>query len=387
MSKMGIRYSFTLALVTMVGICINMKKLRYGDSVLIKQEYLLLLFLLLVLIFSILKPETVGRYSTVDSPSVKLLKVAIFLLMMTHVVTDKQKLDGLFWTMIIASLILGLQSYNMPRSAFVQGRLEGIGGADFGDSNRFGGFMAGMLFIIGVQFLNSGKAGKLLCFVAGGFTANAVVLTRSRGALLGIAGGMLAAAIFAPKKYRIKLILAMVLAGIGVFSLTDERAVERIGTITAEEEERDSSAQSRLEIWHGGMKMLLDNPLFGVGPGNFYQNIGKYQPKHPGRDAHNTFVRCGGELGLPGITLFVLIIVNAILMLSRCIKACMENASETRKDLMWKAYGGMTGMAAMITYGMTGTLVYTEFLWWMLMLPVCIERTYQNEITIVDEGR
>jgi len=29
-------------------------------------------------------------------------------------------------------------------------------------------------------------------------------------------------------------------------------------------------------------------------------------------------------------------------------------------------------------YGMTGTLLYTEYAWWLLALPICLERALAN---------
>jgi O-antigen ligase len=379
-SGLGIRYSLTLALTTAIGMLLQRDKLRFGESFLQRQEVLMLLFLGTVWLSDFLTGQSIGRYITADHPTIKMTKVIVFAFMLSHVITDRKKAQALFWTLVISSLILGMQAYDVPRSAFRQGRLESVGGADFRDANRFAGFMASMLFIVGTQFLRSGWRGRLISFLAGGFTANAVILARSRGALLGLACGIFAAAIMAPKKYRGKILIGLVLATAGVFYLTDPQTVDRTSTITATGEERDSSAQSRLEIWEGGVKMLIANPVFGVGPGNFYQNIGKYVPQHSGRDAHNTFVRCAGELGIIGLSLFVLLAWNAIRILRRCSRELSQLPPDVGKDLLWMNYGCLTGLIAMLAYGMTGTLVYTEYLWWMLTFPVCMQRVLENEL-------
>ena len=38
-------------------------------------------------------PETMGRYGSIDHATVKILKVVVFCLMMTHVVTNRRDLD------------------------------------------------------------------------------------------------------------------------------------------------------------------------------------------------------------------------------------------------------------------------------------------------------
>ena len=100
--------------------------------------------------------------------------------------------------------------------------------------------------------------------------------------------------LFIPKGYRKIVILGLIVAAIGGYRLMDEQFIQRMSTITRSEDERDRSAQSRIEIWAGGIKMMMANPL-GVGAGNYMQSIGRYDPWNPNRDAHNTFVRCAGK--------------------------------------------------------------------------------------------
>lgn len=381
LSGYNIRYSFLLAIVAAISILINRSKLAYGQ-VLVKQEWLILAFIAVIWLAAIASPASIGRYSTVDHPTMKMLKISFFLLMLSHVATDRKKLKIVTWSFVIFALILGTQAYEVPLSAFSHGRLESVGGADFGDANRFGGFMAGMLFIIGCQFLNSSRLWeRALVFLAGGFTANAIILTRCRGAMLGLAVGMLVALFFSAPRYRKIMVVGLIAAGLGFAHLSDDAFVERSSTIIVDSgDERDASASSRLEIWEGGLKMLMAHPLLGVGPGNFYQNIGNYQPLHPGRDAHNTLVRCAGELGLVGLSIFVGIIFNAFLILRKCIRDASVFPPEVEKDFQLMSLGYLAALAALLAYGMTGTLVYTEYLWWLLIIPVCMQRAFNNEI-------
>ena len=80
--RFGIRYSFVLALATFAGILFNCRRLRFGKSALSGQEKLLILFLAVAWLVMLITPETVGRYSTVDHPTVKFAKVVIFVLVL-----------------------------------------------------------------------------------------------------------------------------------------------------------------------------------------------------------------------------------------------------------------------------------------------------------------
>jgi len=376
-SGLGIRYSYTLALATALGILFNRHKLRFGESFLQGQEALILVFLGMIWLSTFIGVETVGRYTTIDHPSVKFTKIVVFALMMTHIITDKRKLDGLLWVFVIASLILGLQAWDTPQRAFMKGRLEGIGGGDFAESNFFAAFMAAMLPIIGIQLLRSNWLGKAVCAVSAAFTANAIVLCRSRGAVVGIAAGVITACLFAPKKHRKKIAVGLVLGIMGGVYVSDPHFLERAITITHSEEERDESAASRLRLWQAGAMMLADHP-FGIGIGNWYQTIGYYIPEYEGKDSHNTYVKCVVELGIQGILVYVLFIFTAFLQLRRVRKLADSLPPLVGDDLVQISFGLTVSLSIILMCGLTITMIYTEIVWLLLILPVCLRRAQDN---------
>ena len=379
LSPLGIRYSLTLAAFTAAGIAINWGKLRFGRSLLCRHEKLLLLFLGIVWLSTIFGPETVGAYTLpgIDHPSVKLTKIVIFTLMLTHVVTDLKNLERLLWGLVLGALILGLQAWDTPRRAFESGRLEGVGGPDFGDANYFGAYMAAMLPLIGVQFLRTRWQGKVLCLISGVFATNAIVLTRSRGAFVGVAAGMVMAGLLAPRRHRAKIIALLLVAGLGGLSLSDPQFLSRMTTIVAPEEERDSSAMSRVRLTEAGLRMAADHP-FGVGTGNFYQTIGRYIPEYSGKDAHNTYLRCLTEQGIQGFACFVLLIFNGFLLLRNVGKQAANLPPPDNRSLQLLAFGMKVSLVSLLASCLTMSLTYVEFLWWLLLLPVCLQRVLMN---------
>ncbi len=383
----GLRYSYLLALLTGVGILLNFRRLRFGRPILRRQEWLLLLFLGIVWLSSFIGKET-ESYTTVDHPTVKMTKVIVFALMMTHVVTTISAFNALTWVLIGGALVLGLQAYSVPLSQFTQGRLETVGGPDFREANFLAAYLAAVLPLVGVQFLRSGWAGRIVCLLSGAFATNAIILTRSRGAMVGIGTGVLAAVILAPRRHRRIIIIGLLVAVVGAWCLMDPGFISRATTITRSEEERDLSAQSRLVIWRASWKLLKAHP-FGVGAGNFFQSIGAYLPKSPTAsetrtsrlvqaDAHSTFVRCYSELGIQGIALFLALIVNCILSMRRVIKNTGRLPTGEGAQLMYVAYGLTVSLATVLASAITMTLIYNEFLWWFLALPVCVERAFAN---------
>jgi O-antigen ligase len=370
---LGIRYSYVLALVTAVGIAINWRRLEFCKPLLLSQEKLLLVFLAVVWLSLLIGEPTVGRYEKWDHPSLKVTKIAVFTMMLTHVVGNRDRLKWFLWVLVGGALLLGLRAFTMSRSAFSGGRLEGIGGPDFVEANYFGAFCATMVPLIGVQFLRTGWLGRALCLAAGVFTVNAIVLTRSRGAVVGLALGAVVAVMGAPKKHRVKIILGMVVVLIGGLRLADPQFISRTATITSGEESRDASAQSRIVLTEGGLRMLADHPL-GIGAGNWYQTVGRYLPQYPGKDAHNTYMKCVCELGIQGALVFGALIVNAFWTLRKVLRQVDRLPAALRGDVTYLAFGIMVSLAVLLGCCLTMTLLYVEFLWWILMLPVCLER-------------
>jgi probable O-glycosylation ligase (exosortase A-associated) len=385
-SHFGIRYSFTLALCTITGFVLQNSKMRYGWSVFYKQEVFLLFFLGILWFSTVTGDVTVGRYDIIDHPSIKFTKITIFVLLFTHIITEKKKFDGLLWVFILCAFALGLQAWDMPLRAFVRGRLEGIGGADFAESNFFAAFMAAMLPFIGVQFLRSKSwTFKILCFSAAAFTANAVVLCRSRGAFVGIGAGAVAALFFSPAEHRKKIILCLILGIIGGLYVTDEQFLDRMSTIfVSEEREMDESAQSRFVLWSAGLKMLSDKPL-GIGAGNWYQTIGKYVPEYAGKDSHNTYVKCIAELGIHGFFIFGLIVYYAFSQIKWIIKESENLLPEKAHDYRLLAFGLCISLVIYLTCALTITMIYTELTWLLLMLPLCLRRVLENELTDIEK--
>jgi putative inorganic carbon (hco3(-)) transporter len=373
---LDVRYSMTLAVMAALGIAMHHDKLRYGASLLAFHEKMLLVFVALLWLLRVVSEPT-QTYTVVDHPTIKLTKVALFCLMLTHVVTNGKSLKMLLWTLALSTFILGIEAYTIPRGMFSSGRLEGVGGVDFSESNFLPAFIGGVLPLMGVLFLEGRWLYRLVILAAGVFSVNAIVLTRSRGAVVGIAIGGLASLLFAPRGYRRKIFAALVAAGLGGLYLADQTFLSRVATIDSDSPQMDRSAQSRLEIWRFSVQMLADHPL-GVGPGNFGQFAGRYNVLYEGRDAHNTYVRCFAELGVPGFLLFLALIANSILVSKRNIQKAYDLPPEYRAQILMPSFGLAVGLCMMLGCGLTVTLLYTEALWWFLLMPVCVARAADN---------
>lgn len=134
--------------------------------------------------------------------------------------------------------------------------------------------------------------------IIGILSLGAVLVTLSRGALVGIAAAALAGA--ALINWRLLLWLGGVVAVAAVSSPIVRHRVASIASISANVQ--------RLRIWEGTWRLIQDHPWLGVGPGNFGLVYPQYRLPAEYEHAmspHNVYLNIISGWGIPaGIVLF-----------------------------------------------------------------------------------
>jgi O-antigen ligase len=161
---------------------------------------------------------------------------------------------------------------------------------------------AAFLIALPMTLYLSGIASRYL-FRLGGFAVAllllyGIYLTNSRGALLAL---LAMAAVFFSMRYGLaKSILLLPFVVVPLLVMPS-----RLDTVSADEE----SAEGRIDAWYEGIDMLIHNPVFGVGKGNFTE--------HNYLTAHNSFVLVFAETGLVGYFFWLSLIIVSYHMLGR----------------------------------------------------------------------
>jgi hypothetical protein len=381
--EMGARFSLLLVLATAGGMVLQWNKIRSGltGGVPHSQEVLVALFVAVVLL-SRMWGEPIDMTArdlsgTSITPQDKIPKVAFFVFLMTNLVVRYSLVRSLFWLLVlVGGLYLGWDGYTANQNRFVNGRLDNLGGADFAESSAVGAHLTFISVITGVLFLRSRRWWqKVLCLATGAFTVNAIVLTQTRAAFLALIVVAVSAPLFVMREQRLRILLYLALGAAGLFYLANEHFWSRIKTISASEEGRERSAESRFELWEAGFRMWQESPM-GVGAGSFYTCVGRFDPRYVGRDCHNTYIRCLAELGVPGACLFIALIANAFLTLRRAARTAAGTSVEV--DIRWDCFGLQIALIGYLVAGIFMGLTYIEEMWWFLCLPVCLERSALN---------
>jgi O-antigen ligase len=77
------------------------------------------------------------------------------------------------------------------------------------------------------------------------------------------------------------------------------------------------TAAERLELWSAGWQMAMDQPLTGVGPGNYPAALGIYLPGKGLLAAHSNYMQMLAEAGFVGLALYLAFFWGVLLMLDR----------------------------------------------------------------------
>ncbi|MBN1341087.1 MAG: O-antigen ligase family protein [Phycisphaerae bacterium] len=375
---MGIRYAMVAAICTAVGLVLNWHRLRPGRGFWHRQE---VLFVILVGAMYISMFTGAGPCETSHKTIDKMTKVLVFVLMMTHVVTDLKSYRALTWTIIVGTLYLGYVSFTAGPNSFLDGRLNDIGGPDFDRAPELGVHFVAMLpFMVAILLTRTHWCAKALVVVTAVLTCNGIVLTRTRSAMTAIVAGIVWALFRLPRRWRARATLIGLAGVVGAYSLTDRAFWERMATIPVaiqeqSEEERDEKGQittgGRLPTWKAALNMWSANPL-GVGIGNFARLIENYPPAYFPIDAHNTIVQCFAELGILGIACFGGILFVTAAQIRRIKR--MLNANPRLQSLRIHVFAMETSILIFLVGGLTVSRLYCEMWWCLLALPICLER-------------
>lgn len=288
---------------------------------------------------------------------------------------------------------LGVHTVLAVNGMLHQGR--GVGGW-LGDENDFG--MEMNVAIPVAFFMYQGAANKGSKFLYVGLLAvfvMSLIATSSRGGFLGLLAVAAYCWFYSPKKLM-SLLLGLCLAGL-VSIAAPQEYWDRISSITEDKTMEEGTAGQRVFTWGIGWEMFLDNPMFGVGQGNFPWAIGEYmggrtwQTKSlAGRQAHSLYFTLLPELGLVGVMIFGAMVYvnyrdtrvkNLVLPTSSGVSARRDEADIqdlqiSRATLYGNAIlGGMIGYLATSTF--ISTLYYPTF-WIMMALAVALRNTTQG---------
>ncbi len=339
------------------------------------SERLVMAFGLLLLLMVFHGPVAVNNFWAL-SIFLDMLHLFIVYLAITQVVTTMSRLRHLMVVWLLIHLILAL--YGIAHG--------GKGPASFtGDENDLAMVIDMVIpFAFFLLFVPKPPIKKpfllgLLCVYLG-----VVFATFSRGGFLGLLAVSLYFLWRTPR--RILSVLAVAICVLLASFMAPPEYGERIRSIWGEATgEIEGTGADRQYTWGIGLRMFWDNPLFGVGQGNFpwafegYQGADTFRERsYAGRASHSIYLTVLPELGLVGSLIFLYMILLLIRDL-RFVRKRVSGPSETPRaeaaDLLLSFANAI--QAALIGYLVAGVFIsalYYPPFWLLLAFSTSLKR-------------
>ncbi len=142
-----------------------------------------------------------------------------------------------------------------------------------------------------------------------GVIAAGVLLSFSRGAVVGLAAG-LAWELLARRRRLPALVGGAVVATLAVLLVIRADPARFESGLELKQQVAQYNVESRLDAWKGAATLVSEHPLVGVGPGNFrvhfYEATGNPPGTHNLTVVHNAYLDIATELGVVAAALFLL---------------------------------------------------------------------------------
>ena len=199
-------------------------------------------------------------------------------------------------------------------------------------------------------------------------TTGTLMLTQSRGGLLGLAAGVLLLLLVAGRTWR------LIACGAAVAALTATLWIgpARVWDVVTNEGTALTTVNGRAEIWSRALYGIQDFPFTGMGMNTFRRVVSALYPLFmisPDQDiahAHNHLLQAALDLGIPGLIAYLAMWLLAVVM---TIQVWRSVAPLGQRVL---AVGIAAGLLAHFVYSNTDVVALGSkpglFWWWLLAL-------------------
>jgi O-antigen ligase len=184
---------------------------------------------------------------------------------------------------------------------------------------------------------------------------------QSRGGTLGLAAAVLTFWLLQKRKALTALVVVLT-AVIGVNFLAPASYVTRLETIV--NYQQDKSATGRLDMWAISGKLISENPLFGIGIGNF-------EPTHPHMSEHNAYVQVATEAGVPALLLYMILLGSGYFNSWQARR--MTSLATADVSLVHRVSESLIcALSGIAVQGFFTGFAFREFVWITITLGYCL---------------
>jgi O-antigen ligase len=263
-------------------------------------------------------------------------KSALIYFLTAGLLTTLPQINRIYRTIAYAVGILGLLAL-LKNDRTADGRLI-LDNTRYANSNDLAFTILVGLTFVGFLFLRGNRWQKVIAVLMVPPMLQAMSRTGSRAVSLGV-GILVVVMLFQAKRAtRIKLLVAVPVALLALLVLLPKDLRMRYTTFFGEYDYyksfTDPSEHLRAEAIQSSIarkKLLIDSliitmhhPLLGVGPGNFQVEQDKMAKARGEQSAwhvtHNTYTELSSEMGVPGLTIFLVLLFNVFKTLNSILR-------------------------------------------------------------------
>jgi O-antigen ligase len=373
-------YSFYTVVLMAIGLLVCFKDSLQNKLLAVPQFRWFYLIVLLYVISSFY-----AIYPAIhENAMIYFIKLAIIMSIAYKLILGDRELNIALWGYIFGSWYISFVAFQVGRNA--GDRVEGIGSVDSPDANGAAASIAPALVLAFYYFwVSKNMFAKAALAVAGVFIANAIVLINSRGAFLGVAVSMVYFVFhmyfssFQRKNQKITVIALVIFGLIGTAVIVDESFIERMASITVEQDSEDTERGStRIEYWKAAWEMAKDHPMgAGVAGFQFYapdyidENVNTGRTRN--RAVHSTWFEALSELGYLGFFALIAMIVTSFMTMSKARKVLRE---KNQIDEYFKVRAIEGALLAFIVTMTFLNRLRADILYWCILYSACAYNIY-----------
>ena len=180
----------------------------------------------------------------------------------------------------------------------------------FNSPMTFGNYVLLLLpVVIGMSsYARLGKE-RWVLLASGLIILAAIIFTYTRGVWLGLIGGLVLMAILRSKKMLLFVLIGSIVCSMSVVVFPSSRLARRV----METFKSARPVGDRICFLEGGLKIIRDYPITGVGWEGFRKVYPRYRPveaRESGCNAHNNFIDVTVDGGLLGLGMFLWLLVT-----------------------------------------------------------------------------
>ena len=315
------------------------------------------------------------------------LKAIIFFWLIGTLVTTEPRLRVFAWTLALCAAPLAL----MAVKAYLTGdflhtgvasvkRISGHYGLS-GNPNDLALTLNLIIPVAGALLFTARSAlGRLTAAAILLVAIPAVILTFSRAGFLTLGAIVLVSLVFLAKQRAPRAAAAVVVAGLIAMPMMPAGYLERLSTITDIEADATGSAQGRWEDFQVATTVVAENPILGVGMGQDILALNEARGHSTWRSVHNAFLQYAVDLGLPGIALFLWLLISSF----RSARAVERRSARdpSLRHLTIFAAGVQIALVAFVVAACFHPIAYQFYFFCVAGLAVALKNACRDEVRL-----